>query len=103
LRGIDLRNDRNLHLPLEALLIEGLRKLDEEKTMTVQFKPTDFLDVNPEAPLNLLEPDQLRIFQIVWKKKKVSAIWENSHLEKEKTSTILRILLRQDYIKRVKG
>lgn len=93
-----LSNQDNIDMPLEALLLEGFRRLDEEKTMSVQLSPGDSYDVNPDTPLNMLEPDQLRIFQLVWKKKKVAVIWDHSHLDREQTTAILRQLLRQGYI-----
>ncbi len=93
--------DPHLNQPLEVLLLEGMRRLDEEKSLTVHFNPSDTFDVNPDAPLNLLEPEQIRVFQNIWKQKKISQIWANSHLDPQETDDHIRRLLRGGYIKKL--
>ncbi len=94
-------SESRMRLPLEALLLEGFRRLDEEKTATVQFNPDAEFDVKLDEPLSSLEPDELRIFQIVWKKKKMGNIWAQSHLDPKSTDAIIRKLIRSGYIKKI--
>lgn len=90
-----------INLPIEALLLEGLRRLDEEKTAHFKFTPEIMFEVSPDEPLTKLNPDELRIFQIVWKKKNLEGIWASSHLDQAATDAILRKLLKGTYIRKV--
>ncbi|MDB5038548.1 MAG: hypothetical protein JWQ35_2076 [Bacteriovoracaceae bacterium] len=90
-----------IQMPLEALLLEGYRLLDEEKTASVEFTPETLFEVRLDEPLSQLEPDELRIFQLTWKKKKMSLILDSSHLDQKSTNATLRKLLRSGYVKKL--
>lgn len=92
-----------IETPLEALLLEGFRRLDEEKTATIQLDPETRFEVKPDEPLSELDPDELRIFQIAWKKKKLKEIWAMSHLDPSQTDAVIRKLLRNGYLSKVKA
>ncbi len=90
--------DPLLETPLEALLLEGLRILDEEDA---EPKLTDksILEPNPDEPLTGLKPEELRIFQLAWKLKRVGSVMEQSPYGKAETEAILQKLLRNNFLK----
>jgi pSer/pThr/pTyr-binding forkhead associated (FHA) protein len=90
-----------IEAPLEALLLEGLRRMDEEKTAHFKFTADLSFEVIPDEPLTDLEPDELRLFQLVWRKKKLGQIWNSSHLDQKATDEIIRKLIKGNYVRKV--
>jgi len=90
----------SITMPLEALLLEGFRRLDEENAGRTKISPNDSFEVQPDEPLGSLNPDELTIFQTVWKHKKYSLVLENSAFDEEQTAAIVKKLLRSGFIKK---
>lgn len=88
-----------VELPLEALLLEGLRVLDEEKAAQ-NLLTSDSLEPNPDEPLTGLKPEELRLFQLAWKLKEVSSILDQSPLDKKETEAILLKLIRNNFLRK---
>lgn len=88
--------------PLEALLLEGFRRLDEEKARGTKIAVNDTFEVQQDEPLGSLTGDELSIFQLVWKHRKYSLILENSPFDKEQTGAYVSKLLRGGFIKKMK-
>jgi len=88
-----------MNAPLEALLLEGLRILDEEDSEPA-FTNETILSANPNEPLTGLKPDELRIFQLAWRLKKIGLIMEQTPFGKSETEGILQKLLRNGFLSR---
>lgn len=88
-----------LETPLEALLLEGLRLIDEEEAES-KLLASDSLEPNPEEPLTGLKPDELRIFQLAWKLKIVSKIMVQTPFGVTETEKILMKLIRNGFLRR---
>lgn len=88
-----------METPLEALLLEGLRILDEEEAEP-PFTNETALNANPDEPLTGLKPDELRIFQLAWRLKKIGLIMEQTPFGKTETEAILQKLLRNGFLSR---
>ncbi|MBN8554804.1 MAG: FHA domain-containing protein [Deltaproteobacteria bacterium] len=91
-----------MEMPLEALLLEGFRRLDEARASNLELHSQDTFEVELDEPLDSLKPEELKIFQLAWKQKSMSNIWKNSPYEKQKTSDIVRGLLKSGFLKRDK-
>jgi hypothetical protein len=89
-----------METPLEALLLEGLRILDEEDAQS-KLTPNDILEPNPDEPLTGLKPDELRIFQLAWRLQQVDKILAQSPFGAGETEQILLKLLRNGFLKRL--
>jgi len=87
-----------MSLPVEALLLEGFRRLDEERARKQEFQPKDKFEVNPQESLLALQPDELTLFQLAWKFKQMSRIQENSPFDEVKTKEILKKLVRSGFL-----
>ncbi len=88
-----------LNLPLEVALLDGLRRLDEMRAFTKEPVAEDMFDVNIDSDWSSLEPDQLKIFQLIWKQKKVGAVWALSPLDRKTTNYIIKELLRKNFLR----
>lgn len=89
--------------PIEALLLEAFRRIDEEKAQNrTKLSPNDQFEVNPEEPLGTLSPVELQVFQSVWKHKKFAVILDNSPLSREETEDAIKKLMRGGFIKKKK-
>ncbi len=84
--------------PIEALLIEGFRRMDEAKAHKTKISPSDVLDVRPDEPLGTLSADELTIFQSIWKHKKFAAVLDNSPFTEAQTTEIVKKLLRGGFV-----
>lgn len=92
--------EQMITMPIEALLLDGMRRLDEARANAQELGAEDMLEVQLDEPLTSLEPDQLKVFQIAWKNKSMAAIWKNSPFDKEHTSQIVRDLLKLGFAKK---
>jgi len=88
-----------METPLEALLLEGLRILDEEDAEP-PFTSETALSANPSEPLTGLKPDELRIFQLAWRLQKIGLIMQQTPFGKTETEAILQKLLRNGFLTR---
>lgn len=91
---------RMVEMPVEALLLEGFRRLDEQRASLIEINSSDVFAVNLDEPLTSLSADELIVFQSAWKHKTASKIWQNSNLEKEVVSQALRTLMKRGFITR---
>ncbi len=91
----------SMSMPVEALLLEGFRRLDEERAQARGFQPDDQFEVNPQESLLSLQPDELTLFQIIWKHKTFGRIVQHSPLDEDKTRAILQKLLRSNFVQRI--
>lgn len=91
--------DHPMSTPLEALLLEGLRRLDEEIAQ-FQLKDEDSVAAQPDEPLTGLSSEELRIFQIAWKNKRMKEIWRKSPFGQTETTQIVQRLIRNGFLKR---
>jgi hypothetical protein len=89
-----------IDFPVEALLLEGFRRMDEEKARHQHLDPQDELQVKPDEPLSSLAADELAIFQLAWKYAKVSKVIERSQKSKDETLNILDKLVRLQFIQK---
>jgi pSer/pThr/pTyr-binding forkhead associated (FHA) protein len=90
-----------MEVPLEGLLLEGFRRLDEARASNLELHSQDSFEVDLDEPLDTLKPEELKIFQLVWKQKNMANVWANSSFEKKKTSDIVRHLLKNGFLSRV--
>lgn len=91
----------SMGMPVEALLLEGFRRLDEERAQARGFQPEDQFEVNPQESLLTLQPDELTVFQITWKHKIFNRILQHSPVDEAKTRAILQKLVRSNFIQRL--
>jgi hypothetical protein len=94
----DFSFTERVEMPVEGLLLEGFRRLDEQRASRIDIKPGDTFDVNLDEPLTDLSPDELSVFQMAWKHKSAAKIWQNSELAKEFVTETLRTLLQRGFI-----
>jgi len=87
-------------MPLEALLLEGFRRMDEERANQSRLTPQDIFEAQPDEPLNTLSPQELMVFQAVWKHKRLAAILDNSSASEAETIDLLKKLLRGGFVKK---
>lgn len=98
----DVSYNPTITTPLEALLLEGFRRLDEEKARGTKIASNDTFEVQPEEPLDSLSSEELKVFQLIWKHKKYSVLLENSPFDKPTTADLVKKLLRGGFIKKIK-
>jgi hypothetical protein len=91
----------SMSMPVEALLLEGFRRLDEERAQARGLQPDDQFEVNPQESLLSLQPDELTIFQITWKHKTFARILQHSPVDEAKTRSILQKLVRSNFVQRL--
>jgi len=88
-----------IDLPVEALLLDGLRRLDEKRAKAEALKESDNLQALSDNSLTGLTSDELQIFQLAWKLKKVRSVLEKSPFSKNRTVEVLRKLVQAKYLK----
>lgn len=89
-----------IEIPLEMMLLEGLRRLDERKANEQTLIETDILEALPGESLSGLSSDELKIFQLSWKHKRVKKVIEMSHLDRDQTVGLLRKLIKSNLLKK---
>jgi hypothetical protein len=90
--------------PLEVLLLEGLRQLDELRVLEPALPPRDARLAPPQpltARLRDLAPDELDAFQLVLVGAEVGAILDRSATTDLETAQALKVLLEKGYLQRV--
>lgn len=96
---------KKIDLPLEVLLLDGLRRLDEkrahENRSQIDVSESDDLEAEPNDSLPGLSQDELKIFQLAWKHKKVKKVIELSSLSKKETLKTLKQLVNQNFLKKI--
>lgn len=90
-----------MQTPIEALLLEGMRRLDEEKMVAESLSPTDLFEVRAEEQLSELSTEELKIFQIIWRHHSMKQTLSNSPYDAQQTEEIVRKLLRNNFIRKV--
>lgn len=90
--------DNPISMPLEALLLEGLRHLDEANAAGGDLEDEDELEPNPDQALTGLSPQELSIFQLAWKHRKVLNILAASDEDQETTRQVLLKLVRENFL-----
>jgi hypothetical protein len=85
----------------EALLMEGLRQLDEQRELEKDLPPThaSLAATQPLAlPLHDLSPEQLDVLQLAMRYRTVGAIFDRSKLTDRDTCEALVHLVKQGYL-----
>jgi hypothetical protein len=87
----------------EALLMEGLRQLDEYKRLEKELPPKNtalMLTAPLAAPLRNLKPEELDILQAVVNWGQLQTILDRADHSDLETAQVLKMLLAKDYIRR---
>jgi len=101
--GAEKRHNATITTPLEALLLEGFRRIDEERANQEAIAMKDSFEVQPDEPLGSLSPEELSVFQAVWKHKRVSAVVDLLPMEPDEVLNIIKRLARGGFILKVKS
>lgn len=96
----DFNFSRMIEMPIEGLLLEGFRRLDEQNASRIDISNADVFTVNLDEPLTHLNPNELAVFQTAWKHKTAAKIFQNTGLDKKEATEILQHLMRRGFIKR---
>lgn len=91
-----------LNLSTEAILMEGMRHLDEVRRLTPMLPPmaARLLVPNPLQPLlKDLNEKELMVFQLAWNWGRVSTVIDRSRSSDMETSEILVKLLQKQYLR----
>lgn len=87
-----------MSMPVEMLLLDSLRRLDESKANRVRLNSRDTLTVNLDKALTQLGAEELQVFQLVWKHKRVEDILKHSPYTQDETQNLFQKLLQKDFI-----
>lgn len=88
--------------PLEVLLLEGMRQLDEFRLLEPSLPPRETRLAPPEpleAPLHDLTPPQLDVFQLALAGVEVATILDRSTATDLETAKALKVLLEKGYLR----
>jgi hypothetical protein len=89
--------------PFEALLIDGLRQLDELRALEPRLPPRDACLAPPtplDLPLRALAPAELDVFQLALGGAQVQSILDRSGATDLETARALKALVEKGYLRR---
>lgn len=90
--------ENQMEIPTEALILEGLRLLDEEEARRPKIDEMDMFEIVLENPLAELPREELQMLQAVWKHKKYQKIRMNSPFDPEKTKALMTQLIEKGFV-----
>lgn len=96
----DVELTDRVDMPVEMMLLDGLRKLDEMKANDSELQDEDVLEAQPNESLTGLSAEELQSFQLAWKHKTVAKVVEVSSLDRDQLIKILQKLIKNGYLKK---
>jgi pSer/pThr/pTyr-binding forkhead associated (FHA) protein len=90
-----------IDLPLENILLEGMRQIDEFEKIKKGLPPRESeMDINrgSDSPLSKLHPKVLDILQLIISHRKFSRVMDKSPLSDLETGKIIYYLIKKGYV-----
>lgn len=98
----DFKFKKKIKMPIEALLLESFRRLDESNQKP-NFEASTRFSANIERQLTELKPDQLSVFQLAWKHQEYAEILAHYDYQPAKLDAILDYLVKNKFLKKEKS
>lgn len=89
-----------MQIPLEALLLDAMRVMDEERLHKTKLTADTRFEIRLDEPMTSLEPDELRVFQLALKDSVMQSIWKSSPFDETRTNEIIKSLLAKSFLLR---